>query len=72
MILLSEFVLNTGRYIEEAVGVTSSEYWVNISVTNCGGPLLTRLTVGLKPNQAREVAAALLSAAESVDACQKK
>lgn len=68
---MSEFRLNTGRYIEENIEISNDENWIMVYATHCEGPLLTRLKIGLKPNQAREVAAALLAAAESTEAQRK-
>lgn len=60
------WIIETGRYGEK-FEVSSSEYWINLETSVENGVMRTVIKSGLKPDQARELAQALVAAANRTE-----
>lgn len=60
------WIIETGRYGEK-FEVSSSEYWINLETSVESNVMRTVIKSGLKPDQARELAQALVAAANRTE-----
>ena len=60
------WIIETGRYGEK-FEVASNEYWINLETSVENSVMRTVIKSGLKPDQARELAQALVSAANRTE-----
>lgn len=65
------WIIETGRYGEK-FEVSSSEYWIDLETTVENSIMRTVIKSGLKPDQARELANALVSAADRTERLKGK
>ena len=60
------WIIETGRYGEK-FEVSSNEYWINLETSVENSVMRTVIKSGLKPDQARELAQALIAAANRTE-----